>query len=472
MKKFLWIFLFTLLSIIFLVLVYVLFAFPPVMGGMAAKTMCSCVYVTGRTPQSVLQKELQVFPGLADVRMELNDQDSSVTGTVLWKTSKAIFRKGLGCTLLAEADEASVRGQRFKTKRENPIDQDSIPWPSGNGGALESNQNIPVGALNKVVGEAFKDTDSAHSVNTHAIVVVYDGKIISEQYAEGFGHNSIFMGWSITKSITNALIGVLVKQGKLKIDQTAPIEEWQNDERKNITLNNLLQASSGLDWSESYFNPTADFHNMFIGSDDKAGYAVKQKLKHNPGSFFQYSSGTTNILSRIIRQTVGDEMYHRFPYDSFFNKIGMHHALLEPDASGNFVASSYGYASARDFARLGLLYLQDGLWNGQRILPEGWVDYSFTPAPAAKKREYGAQIWLNLGEADNPENSEYPGLPSEAIIFDGFEKNYVVIIPSRDLVVVRLGVTHNRNFSLSKLVTGILALLPEREKATIVSNAH
>jgi CubicO group peptidase (beta-lactamase class C family) len=147
----------------------------------------------------------------------------------------------------------------------------------------------------------------------------------------------------------------------------------------------------------------------------------------------------------------------------------MHHAIMEADASGTFVASSYGYASARDWARLGLLYLNDGVWDGIRILPEGWVKYSTTPAPGAAKREYGAHIWLNLGEKGNPENAKYPGLPREAILFEGFEENIVVILPSRNLVVVRLGVTH-RNFDIAALVTRIVDALPGEDTLAVARN--
>lgn len=460
MKKFVRWFLRGVALVIVLFLIYVLVSFPPIMGGMAAKVMCSCVYVTGRSPESVTKQELQVFPGLDKIPLDINNDDSTVTARLLWYRSKAIYRKGLGCTLLSEASEEDVRKNRYKTFDFAYADQDSILWPMGDMQAFDYTSNIDRGAVKKAIAQAFIDKDSANPANTHAVVAVYNGKIIGEKYAEGFGPKSVLMGWSMTKSITNALIGILVKQNRLDPQAPAPIEAWANDARKNITLNNLLQASSGLAWSESYFIPGADFHNMFIHSDDKAAYAMSRKLEHPPGEHFQYSSGTTNILSKIIRQTVGEDEYHRFPYENLFSKIGMYHAILEPDASGTFVASSYGYASARDWARLGLLYLNDGVWNGERILPQGWVGYSTTPAPAAPRREYGAQMWLNLGEEDNPANVEYPGLPHEAIVFDGFEKNYVVIIPSRELVIVRLGVTHNRSFDLAGLVTGILDSLP------------
>lgn len=463
MKKIARAFLIILAFIILILLVYVLVAFPPIMRGMGAKVMCSCVFVTGRTPESVVQKELQVFPGLADMAFDINYKDSTVAAEMLWSTSKAIYRKGLGCTLLSEASEEAVRTQRFATFDALLPAQDTIPWPMGDLHAYTTAENIDRERVNEVIASAFLENDSTKPVNTHAVVVVYNGKIIGEKYAEGFDQESVLMGWSMTKSITNALIGILVNEGKLKVDAPAPVEEWKDDERGSITLHNLLQASSGLSWSESYFVPGADFHNMFIHSDDKAAYAMSRDLEHEPGTYFEYSSGTTNILSEIIRRTVGDENYHRFPYEKLFSRIGMFGAIMEPDASGTFVASSYGYARARDWARLGLLYLNNGVWNGERVLPQGWVEYSTTPAPAAPRREYGAQIWLNMGKQDNPNDVKFPGLPNEAIVFSGFEDNFVVIVPSKDLVVVRLGVTHNDAFDIAVLVNGIIDLLPKND---------
>lgn len=450
----------TLLLLILLFLIYVLMTFPPIMGGMGAKTLCSCIFVGGRTEESVVKKELPVFPGLDQLSYAVDRDDSTVTAKLLWQTSKAIYRKGLGCTLLSEASEEHVRAQQYNVPDMRYPEQDTIPWPTGNLHAVTTSFKADRLAIEQVVEQAFIEPEPEEPKNTHAVVVVHNGKIIHERYADGFNPESVFTGWSMTKSITNALIGILVRQGKLRVTDPAPIEAWQGDKRKNITIHHLLQASSGLAWSESYFLPGADFHNMFIHSDDKAGYALNRKALHAPGTHFQYSSGTTNILSKIIRQTVGEENYHRFPYDELFAKIGMHHALIEPDASGTFVASSYGFASARDWARLGLLYLNDGVWNGERILPEGWVQYSITPAPGAPRREYGAQIWLNLGEENDPENVKFPGLPNEAIVFSGFEDNFVVIVPSRKLIVVRLGVSHHDSFDIGQLVSGIIRSLP------------
>lgn len=454
MRNFFRYFTWAILLIIVASVVFVAVTFPPIMAGMVAKTMCSCVYATGRTPESVAAEELQVFPGLslADVKFTA---DSTVTARLFFHTSTAIYRKGLGCTLIAERSADEIKSQKINLP-EPPPPIDSLVWPMGNHIPDTVLSGVNYTMVQQVVAESFQDVDSENPVFTHGVVVLYKGHLIAEKYAPGYTHTSRMMGWSMTKTITNALIGLLVKDGKLAVDEPAPVSEWQNNEGKSITLNHLLQASSGLQWNESYFSPTSDFHNMFTRSDDKGAYAAGLPLKRTPGTYFEYSSGSTNILSRIIRQQVGDENYYRFPYEKLFYKLGMNTVLLEPDASGTFVGSSYSYASARDWARFGLLYLQDGMWNGERILPEGWVKYSTTPGSAAPLRQYGAQIWLNYGNPNDTTQVEYPGLPNEAIILDGFEKNFVVLIPSKQLVIVRLGVTHNKNFSLANLVNGVV----------------
>ena len=458
MKKFFRIVLYTILGLVFAVVLYMLITFPPVMAGMAAKTLCSCVFVTGRDLQSVRDKELKVFPGLSKAGITVND--SSVTATVLWKTSKAIYRRHLGCTLLAERSEEEVRAQQIIRPKASSVNQDTIEWPMGNLIKDATGNSINLDLIQSALDTAFEERDPERPINTHAVVIVYNDKIVGERYANGFDKNSRLMGWSMTKSITNALVGILVNERRLDIQQPAPVAEWRHDERSKITLNDLLQASSGLSWSESYFSPTADFHQMFIKRDDKGGYALSRALAHAPGTYFQYSSGSSNILAKIIRQTVGDTAYNRFPYEKLFYPIGMDHAIIEPDASGTFVASSYSFASARDWARFGLLYLNDGVWNGKRILPEGWVKYSTTPAPAADMGRYGAHWWLNAGDAANPENRKYPSLPRDAYWADGFEEQYVMVIPSKKLVIVRLGVSHH-GLDISKLVLNVMAALPK-----------
>ncbi len=445
------------LLIVVIVIVTFESIYSPILTSFAAKTVCSCVYVTGRTLESVRAEELQVYPFLPSADIQLF-ADSSVTARLLWQKKKAIYRKGLGCTLLSEQPEEVVRQQKIKIAGPPPFNQDTVAWPAGNK-ISEATSYVDQEKLTKVFEDAFVEKDTKKPIRTHAVIAVYNGEIIAEKYAEGFTKDSKLMGWSMAKSITSALVGILVRDGKLSSIDAAPIAEWQNDERKNIRIENLLKATSGLRWNESYFNPISDFHKMFTYRDDKAKFERSRKAEFAPGENFKYSSSSTNILSGIVRQLVGDNDYHRFPYERLFYKIGMHSAIMEPDASGTFVGSSYCYATARDWARFGMLYLNDGYWIGGRVLPEGWVEYTTTPSSAATRGEYGAQWWLNAGEKNNSINRMYPQLPVDAFWADGFEEQYVMVIPSKNLVIVRLGVSHHGS-PFEKMAEDIIACLP------------
>lgn len=437
------------------VMIYLWIFFLPVMVGMAAKTVCSCVYVAERPMEDIKKNELQVFPGLSSASFEV--KDSSVVASLLGRSMKAIYRNGLGCTLLSEQPEDVVRKQTFVLPIPPRINQDTILWPSGNRNADTLVAGVNYERINQLLDSAFIDVDPTKPLNTYAVVVVYDGKIIGEKYAEGLNRNSKLMGWSMAKSITNAMVGVLVRDGKLSLTD-CPVEEWKNDDRANIKLENLLQANSGLDWNESYFNPHSQLHKMLMFSDDKGGYSLNQKAKEKPGEFFEYSSATTNILCKIVRRQVGDSAYYKFPYERIFYKTGMNNMVIEPDASGTFVGSSYAWGTARDWARFGLLYLNDGYWNGERLLPEGWVEFTSTPSKAPKRGEYGAQWWLNAGEKDNPSHRMYPLLPADAYWADGFEEQYVMVIPSENLVIVRMGASHHGS-PFEKMAKGIIDCL-------------
>jgi CubicO group peptidase (beta-lactamase class C family) len=456
MKKFLRIFLWTLLLLLLTGLTGVWITFPPVMSGMAAKTVCSCYFIGGRSLQSIQDNELQVFPGLDKASIKIDEQAQTVTASILLSTKKAIYRNGLGCVLLSEQSKANLRKQNWQRPTAPIVNQDTIAWPMGN----LYNINSSYTQLQLVVNDAIEEKNPDQPANTSAIVIIHKGKLVAERYATGITPQTPLMGWSMTKSITGTLIGMLVKEGKLNLTSPAPVPEWQQDGRKNITLTHLLQASSGLDWSETYFNPIEDFHQMFIYKDDKGGYAASKTLKHSPGTFFQYSSGTSNILMRMVRQQCGDENYLNFVYDSLLYKIGMYNTTLEQDASGTIVGSSYGFASARDWARFGLLYQQNGKWMNEQILPEDWVRFASTPGTAAPKGEYGAQWWLNAGAKNNADDRTYPSLSNKVFSAEGFEGQYVMIIPEHELVVVRLGVSHN-GYDIEKLVNAVIKALPQ-----------
>jgi CubicO group peptidase (beta-lactamase class C family) len=431
----------------------------PIISGFGAKDLCTCVFLNGRTTEDVLKQELGA--GLQSLgSFDVNAKDSTVTGSVFGMAKrKAIYRKGLGCTLISEITEEELRAQKMNFYSMRHLNQDTIAWPVGNIIKDTIDTAIYVNLLKDAVDFAFAENDSSGPINTRAVVVVYKGEIIAEGYAPGFDANSRHMGWSMTKSITNAVTGILTKDGRMKVFNPAPVREWQNDDRKNITLHNLLQASSGLKWEEVYSGPSAAT-KMIFKKKDMGTYAAECPKESEPNTIFEYSSGTTNLISRLIREAIGDDDYYKFYYRELFEKIGMRSMVIEPDAGGTYVGSSYSWATARDWARFGLLYLNDGVFNGQRILPEGWVAYSTTHATAAQRGEYGAQWWLNAGTLDDPENRLYPDVPQDAFQAEGFEGQFVFVVPSKDLVVVRLGLSQTNELDMNKFVAKVIEALP------------
>jgi CubicO group peptidase (beta-lactamase class C family) len=436
----------------------------PVLNGYNAKTICSAVFVNGRTPASVLNEELGAFPfNMPDCT--INEKDSSVTAAI-WGLArkKAIFRKGVGATLINEISEEELRKQAFQLPEPPAINQDTIDWPQGN----RINTNLPDGLnqaqLNAALDSAFKEPGPRPERRTRAVLVVYNGQIIAERYAAGYSANSKQFGWSMTKSITNAMLGILVKQGKLDVNSPAPVSGWKEDDRKKITIKNLMQLNSGLRWSESTMLPS-DLTNMLFNKKSLGVFAEQPPLAYKPGSQFYYSSGSVNILSEIIRNTIPDSSYYRFPYEQLFYKIGMLNTILEPDAGGTFVGSSYAHATSRDWARFGLLYLNDGIWNGERILPEGWVQFTATASPVPTRShhgEYGALWWVNAAVGSNPLNRVYPNVPADCFSCQGFAGQYVWVIPSKKLVVVRLGHESGNKLNGDQFLSAVIKALPNQ----------
>jgi CubicO group peptidase (beta-lactamase class C family) len=403
-----------------------------IVSSYAAKTSCSGVFVARRSQES-LTKDLHAVSFATNTVDEINQ---SVSANVFGLApAKAIYRKGLGCTLVNELIESQIRAQP------------SVPDPSAiDVVALEPTKNV---ALEAAIQGYFMDADPEKAINTRAIVVMQNGKMISEKYADGFSQKTPLLGWSMTKSVTNAMIGMLVQDNKLELNKGAPIEEWQSDDRKNITLDNLLRMSSGLAFVEDYASPS-DATQMLFQKKDAGAYAVASMLKAKPGSVWSYSSGTSNILQEIIRRQFSNHAdYLAFPHKRLFEKLGMNSAILEPDASGTYVGSSFMYATARDWAKFGQLYAQDGLWNGEQILPKGWAAYSSSLTPNSNG-EYGAHFWLNKNDQ---------AFPQDAFMAQGFEGQNITIIPSKQLVLVRLGMTYKGTFDDYEFVKRLVATI-------------
>jgi len=425
--------------------------------GYTAKAVCSYHFLTGQDLDSIVA-ELPSNPLVPFLRPQVDETKGEATVT-LWGWSakqKAILRPGLGCTLLAGNGPFETRAALAPPPE--PLDS-SQPWPLGDAVTTEKSP-----ALEAVLDKWFQDPDPANPRRTRAIIVVKDGQIIAERYGEGFSKDTLFQGWSMTKSVTNALLGILVQQGKLDIHAPAPVPEWQssNDSRKAITTDQLIRMSSGLEFNEDYGDLTNGVTQMLYNQGDMAAYAAAKPLAAAPDTIWNYSSGTANILSRIIRDTIGGEItdYWAFPQEALFHRIGVNSAIIEPDAFGTFVGSSYMYTTARDWARFGLLFAQDGVWNGERILPEGWVDYIRTPTPPSLG-EYGGMWWLNAGEPGKPETKEWPDMPDDIFYADGHDGQSVVIFPSQNIIIVRLSVSRDGAWDMAEFLADIMAAVEE-----------
>ena len=443
----------------------------PIGSGHTAKTICSNMFISGRNPDDIFKEDITPVHFLFAITDYKVDPDAkSVSADAFgFAERKAIYREGCGCTIVNGLTENELRQQKIgyaKPIKYSPEQRSNRPWPAGNHGPVVS---LPAGVdaekLDKAMDAAFAEPGPQNPRKTRAVVVVYDGQLIAERYAPGFDLNTLQLGWSMSKCVTNAQVGMLVQQGKLELHSSAPVPEWQkaDDPRQKITLDQLLRMSAGLEFSEEYA-PFSDAVYMFYDSYDFAAYAANKPLETEPDSKWHYSSGTANIIARVVRQTIEKdyENYYEYLYQNLFHKIGMYSVVMEPDPSGTFVGSSYTFATPRDWARFGLLYLQDGVWNEERILPEGWVKYTTTPAPQALQGEYGALFWLNAGSPSDPSVRMMPSVPVDTFFARGFQEQRVFMVPSKNLVVVRLGATSDKSaWNDEAFVASMLAALPE-----------
>jgi len=426
------------------------------------------VFVSKRSPQDVLQNDFEGIFSRIDAKIDL--EKKSVTAVAIGVPSQlAVFREGFGCTLMPGDLVTEALHRAGDNNGRQSFKSAAAGATLGPGNFREENgKEVSAARLFVAIDKAFAEKDPAHPVKTRAVVVVYKGRIIAERYAPGVSAETPLPGWSMTKSVTNALVGILVKEGRLSLEHPVPVPEWSgaNDLRKTITLDQLLRMSSGLEFDERAGPFVSDVNLMLLRSPDASAYALAKQLRYVPGSRWQYSSGTTNIISRIIRDSFGGdtESYHAFPRHTLFDKIGMASAVMEVDASGTFVASSFMYATARDWARFGLLYLQDGVWGGERILPEGWVDYTRRPSPRDPAGKYGAHFWTNGTPEMDKHARPFRELPADTYYASGYEGQNIVIVPSHDLVVVRLGMTKLGNtWDMAAFIDDILAAISTKD---------
>jgi CubicO group peptidase (beta-lactamase class C family) len=415
--------------------------------GFSAKSMASGHFIDNRS-QDIIEKNDNDIPKIDWAKNTINEVEKFATASVFGlKERKAIYRQGLGATLIN--DDFDISKPYEVPKR--TIIKNNLPFPYGDNEPKDSVfANIDYTKLNAAVANAF-DEKGQKNKRTRSVIVIYKDKIIAEKYAPGIDKNSKILGWSMTKSITATMFGILQKQGKIDINKAAPIAEWANDERAKITINDLLHMNSGLEWEEDY-TKICDATQMLFQAEDMTQSQIHKPLVGKPNASWNYSSGTSNLLSGIIRkQFKTHQEYLDFWYSALIDKIGMYSMLVETDMAGNYVGSSYSWATTRDWAKFGLLYLHKGNWNGEQLFDENWAKYVATPTNGSNG-DYGGHFWLNAG-------GYLPDAPRDVYSANGYQGQRVFILPSQDLVIVRMGLSEDKTFDFNALLKGIVGSL-------------
>tara|TARA_B100000768_G_scaffold179552_1_gene197490 strand:+ start:909 stop:2246 length:1338 start_codon:yes stop_codon:yes gene_type:complete len=391
--------------------------------GIGAKLACSGRYLSGFDPQQIAA-DIASYSAAAELLTIGYDDVEMIAGASLlgFGLTEAKYRPGLGCTLVRSGSE------QLNVIEVPKIQGSLLPWPQGS--IVNTLDNGEQSQLSKLL---VKDNDDG--LQTRALLVVRDGSIVSEVYAEGFSPQTPLMGWSMAKALSGIMLGHLVHVDELAVGEANLFEDWLLDERRNITLHQLLQMSSGLDFSEVYA-PGSDATRMLFVEASASGVAKASALIHPPGTYFSYSSGTANLLSEMfVNRTGGTQSAVNVLYKKILQPMAMAHTTLELDANGVFMGSSNIYSSTRDWARLGLMMLQNGELNGHRIVSEQWVAQATSPNSSDNERAYGYQVWLNEGD----KTLRWPDLPVDAYAFTGNRGQRVMIIPSAQTLIVRMG---------------------------------
>jgi CubicO group peptidase (beta-lactamase class C family) len=392
-----------------------------------AKIVCSNVFIAGRNAEQVLQEDV-LAPGnplMHLMRIRVDAQQQTVRAGIFGFIGNglAVHRQGTGCATVADGDlnKASAVVSRPPLIAPPPAE---LPWPAGSAAQ-------PLARLQALV----EDSQLA-GPGARGIAVIHDGKLVAEYYAPGFSASTPLLGWSMTKTVTAALVGMQIADGNLSMDGDGFWPQGSGG-REAIRLSQLMAMEDGLDFNEGYGN-VSDVTRMLFLEPDMAAYMRARPLAHEPGSVFNYSSGTTVMLSHIWQAAAGSDSL-QLPYSRLFAPLGMRSAIIEADARGTLVGSSYMYATARDWARFAQFLLQDGVWDGQRLLPEGFVQTMHSPSASSRGEYAQGQIWLR-GTLGAKSDADFK-LPADTYWMSGHDGQTISVVPSQKLILVRLGLT-------------------------------
>lgn len=426
-----------------------------IVAGYRALFTCSAHFFAGRALPSILEIELVDTRkhGFPDPIIDENRQ-LVIAADDGGNRRIAAFRDSMGCTVLPpHQDLADVPRLPYVAFDDNPV-ADDRPFPEGDRVELDDHgTHADFRSLRRVLDRAFDGETYGEGTVTVAVIVLKGDRIVAERYRPGFDVDSGYRTWSTAKSISAAVLAVAAHQDLLDLDDPAAVPEWRypGDPRAAITYKHLLWMSSGL---ESGGNNT---YAVYFGGQDVLSAVTTTGLEAEPGTRWKYANNDTLLFLRALRHVLADDLrYLRFPYDELLHRVGMHHTRMEVDHRGNFVGSSQVYTTARDLARFGLLLANDGIWEGERLLPEGWVKFSTMPAPARAEVDgewgYGAQFWLL---------DRLPGVPDGTFTTAGNKGQYVTVVPERDLVIVRTGIDPNgKRWLQDRLVAEIVTPEP------------
>ena len=436
-----------LLALLVIIAGIVLLNYPKlnIISGFAAKNMASNRFIAARTVESVTVNDHNVpMIKFADVEVHEDEVAATVYGLM---ERKSVCSDGLGCVLINDDfDINEINYKPNRTKIEN-----GLPFPYGNNDPMDTIfENIDYQQIEKAVDGAF---ENAEVQKTRIVLVAYKNHILVEKYVDGFNKDTPILGWSMTKSVLATIYGILQHQGKIDMDYR-PFKELDltgllgKDPRDLIPLDDLLRMQSAMEWNEDY-NSISDVTKMLFMASDMTKSQINTAYTLDSPRVWNYSSGTTNLLSGILRkQFKSHQAYLNFPYSALIDKIGMHSMIIETDMAGNFVGSSYGWANTRDWAKFGILHLNKGHWNGEQLFGPEWIDYITKPT-AQSDGTYGAHWWLNA-------KGKYPDVPRDLYSANGYQGQYVFVIPSKNLVIVRTGLAEDPEFDINEFLKGIV----------------
>lgn len=413
----------------------------PLLSAYAAKTVCSNVFIAKRDADAVIRTDVQFAErGIGKLmRIDVDTANRRVEAALLGLFARryAGYAEGRGCTIVSK-DEIPARAAAPPLPRATP---DAL-WPAGERAQSSDDKRLRA-ALND---------PALQGPGMRAIVVVHDGRIVGETYGEGFDASTPLLGWSMTKTVNAALVGMAIKDGKLSLDQDNLFPQWAGDTRARISVADLMAMTSGLEWRESHGNPP-DPGRLENLEKDAAAFARDRTLVAPPGTKFNYSGGSSVLLARLWQNAIGAQA-RAYPQERLFKPLGMTSAVLESDPSGTFLGEAFLYATAHDWARFGEFLRRGGEWNGEQLLPKGFVDYMRSPVPASDEGHgpvYGrGQLWLAQGQGFD--------LPADTFMLQGHLRQVIAIIPSRKLVILRMGMTREDiGYSVAKLLRTIVA---------------